>query len=353
MTHPIHHAKKSSVVLFPHTGLEEIQMKRVLSFFDAIILCIPWYMEPPPWIAPPKREGLIHVKRPEGAMKPEASFPSLLAEYRKWARENLNRGFTPDYGARWDPDSFIENTWKIRQTVRGDDKGDQIRRARRVLKWHLELHLARELEEMQTEAAALLAASHEKGSPLKVLFEGDLDDQEKEVSDSAFGLDLKQRNLSQILVAWFGLFETRVRENPLWLTWDEEVWNTLSQGDDGKTGQGEMDLTFRTQWPDLSCCHRDELINIKKRLFHREPFPELRKRVAHFGVKPSSDKDDLDRLMKEVDPFLPWGMSDSRIELQIRSISLATTPGEEKKVKEEKEDCQRTLVLLRRPSMKG
>ena len=353
MTHDIHHAKKSSVVLFPHTGLAEIQMKRVLSFFDAIMLCMPWYMEPPPWIVSLKGDGLIHIKRPEGTMKPEVSFPSLLAEYRKWARENLNRRFIPHYGARWDPDSFIENTWKIRQTIRGDDKGAQIRRARRVLKWHLALHLARELEEMQTEATALLAASHEMGSPLKVLFEDDLDDREGEVSDSAFGLDLRQRNLSHILEAWFGLFETRVRESPLWLTWDEEVWNALSEGDDGKTGKGEMDLTFRIQWPDLSCCHRDELISLKKRLFHGEPFPELRRRVAHFGAKPSSDIDELDRLMKEVEPFLPWGMSDSRIELQMRSISLATTPGEEKKVEEDKQNFQKTLVLLRRPSMKG
>lgn len=353
MTYDNHHTKKSSVVLLPHTGLEEIQMKRVLSFFDAIILCVPWYMEPPPWIVSLEGDRLIHVKRPEGTMKPEVSFPTLLDEYRNWARENLGRGFAPYYGACWDPDSFIENTWKMRQAIRGGDRDARIRRAARVLKWHLALHLARELEEMQTEAEILLAASREKGSPLQVLFEDDLDDQDGEVSDSPLTLDFRQRNLSQILEAWFGLFETCVRESPLWLTWDEEVWNTLSEGDDGKTGKGEMALIFRIQWPDLSCCPVDELISLKKKLFHREPFPELRNRIAHFGEKPSSHIEDLDRLMKEADPFLPWGMSDTRLELQIRSISFHTTPKGQKNVEEEKQDFRKTLVLLRRPSTKG
>jgi hypothetical protein len=348
MTQDIHHEKESSVVLFPHTGLEEIQMKRVLSFFDAVTLCVPWYLEPPPWVDSLEEDRLIHVKRPEGSMKPDVSFPRLLTEYRKWARENLDKGFTHHFGARWDPDSFIENTWMMRQAIRGRDRGAQIRRDARVLKWHFALHLARELEEMQAEAEILLAASHEKGSPLQVLFEDGLGEQGGDVSDSAFGLDLRQRNLSQILEAWFGLFENCMRESPLWLTWDEDVWNALSEGDDGKNGKGETDLPFRTQWPDLSCCSMDELIGLKERLFHGEPFPELIRGIVHFGEKPSPPIHDLVRMTKDVAPFLPWSMSDSRIELQIRSISLSTMPGGQKKFEDENQDFKKTLVLLRK-----
>lgn len=349
MTHEIHHAQRATVVLFPHTGLEEIQMKWVLSFFDAITLCLPWYMEPPPWIVTLKKDDLIHIMRSSATMKPEPSFPSLLAEYRKWARENLDRGFVSHYGARWDPDSFIENTWKIRQTIRGNHGGNQAEEDTRFLKWHLVLHLARELEEMQSEAASLLTASYEKGSPLQVLFEDDSSNREGEISDSALDLDLRRANLTQVLNAWFGLFGKFVKESPLLLTWDEEVWKAFSEGDDENSGKGEMDLTFRMQWPELSRYPMDELMDLKKKYFNENPFREMKRGVAHFGQNPSSEMSNLDRLKKEVDAILPWGVSDSRMELQLRSISLQATAGEQEKIEEERQAVQKTLVFLRRP----
>jgi hypothetical protein len=326
-------------------------MKWVISFFDAIILCLPWYMEPPPWTVSLKEDELIHVNRPAETMKPEASFPSLLTEYRKWARQNLDRGFASHYSAPWDTDSFIENTWKIRQTIRGDNSGAQNRNTNRILKWHLALHLARELEDMQSEATALLLSSQEKGSPLKVLFEGDSNEQGGEVSDITLSLDFRQGNLSQVLEAWFGLFETCMRESPLWLTWNEEVWKAPFEGVDEKTGEGEGDFTFRMQWPDLSCCQWDELISLKQTFSHSEPFIKLRRLVAYFGKNRSSHWEDLNGLKKEVEPLLPWGVSNSRIEMHIRSIPFRATPREREKGEAEKKDFLKTLVLFRRPVM--
>ncbi|MDQ1336403.1 MAG: hypothetical protein QG552_3353 [Thermodesulfobacteriota bacterium] len=208
--------KNHSAILFPHSYLPSAVRERIFSSFAALTICQPWYMGGGEDTE--TRDGRIHIVHPSEDLRPPKNFMKLLAEYRLWMSQN--RGYTPlplgtGEGA----------TWEIRHALRHTGKDVREPVEEQPLKWHLILHLERELEENRASADEMLLRVKTERSPLaEALGEtppshGLLDD--LPVSDSYPSME--ERHLKQVLSAWFGLFGASVAADGILVTMAPEV----------------------------------------------------------------------------------------------------------------------------------
>jgi hypothetical protein len=214
--------KTDSVFLFPHSRLPLAAKDEILSSFQTLIVCRPWYME-----AAGDAEddhGRTRIIYPPEDLKPPKDFMKLLAEYRVWMSQN--RGYTPPpVGAGEDA------TWEIRHILRHTGKDVSAQVEEQALKWHLILHLERELEESRTSADEMLLQVKAEKSPLaEALGEatvpnGFFDD--LALSDSPSSIE--ERHLKQVLGAWFGLFGRVVPQDGILLTMTPDVFNYAAE----------------------------------------------------------------------------------------------------------------------------
>jgi len=210
--------KNQRVILFPHSYLPGTAKERIVSSFAGLTVCEPWYMEK----AGDARggDGRIDILHPHEDMKPPKDFMKLLAEYRVWMSQN--RGYTPPpVGAGEDA------TWEIRHTLRHTGKDVRESVEAQALKWHLILHLERELEENRTSADEMLLQVKTEKSPLaEALGEatppnGFFDDLAPLDSPPS----IEERHLKQVLSAWFGLFGSSLPRDGTLLTMAPEVFD--------------------------------------------------------------------------------------------------------------------------------
>jgi len=214
--------KNHRVILFPHSCLPGAAKERILSSFAGLTVCEPWYME---------RGGdargddaRIDILHPPEDLKPPKDFMRLLAEYRTWMGQN--RGYTPP-----PLEAGEDATWEIRHTLRHTGKDVRESVEAQVLKWHLILHLERELEENRTSADEMLLQVKAEKSPLaEALGEatptnGFFDDLAR--SDSLPSIE--ERHLKQVLSAWFGLFGSSLPRDGILLTMAPEVFNYAAE----------------------------------------------------------------------------------------------------------------------------
>jgi len=203
--------KDRPIILFPHSYLPETDVDNILSYFEAITVCQPWYMESPASTKTSDRR--ITMVRPPEEMKPPEDFRKLLAEYRLWMMQNP--GYTPVI-----PNHGEDTTWEIRHSLRRKDRGIEESVQEEALKWHLILHLERELEADRISADELLLRVKTEKSPLAEAL--------GETSPSHSLLDdlhlpkgppsIEERHIRQVLSAWFGLFRKALPKNGILLT---------------------------------------------------------------------------------------------------------------------------------------
>jgi len=191
--------KNHTATLFPHSYLPGAARDRILSSFDSITVCQPWYMESA--AGTENNDGRVTIVRPPEDLKPPEDFRKFLSESRLWMSQN--QGYTPL------PTGEGEGaTWEIRHALRQTGKEVREPVAEQALKWHLVLHLIRELEEDRNSADEMLLRVKAERSPLaEALGEanpshGLFDD--LPLSDSHPSIE--ERHLSHVLDAWFGLF---------------------------------------------------------------------------------------------------------------------------------------------------
>ena len=77
--------------LFLHTFVPESDIKKVLSFFGPITICLPWHMAPPAFVSELSSSNLIRLSTPPDALRPDDDFKIRLAEYRAWIEENRDK----------------------------------------------------------------------------------------------------------------------------------------------------------------------------------------------------------------------------------------------------------------------
>lgn len=208
--------KKDLAVLFPHSFLTGKARDKILSSFAALTVCKPWYMDE-------NRDegeghGPIHIIRPAEALRPPQDFLKLLAEYRLWMSQNPGYGLT---GTRMEENA----TWEIRRSLRQADRGIHAQPDEPALRWHLILHLHRELEEHRISAEEMLLQVKSERSPLADALgealpsQGLLDD----VPVAGSYPSVEERRLKQVMAGWFGLFGPSVPDNAILVTMAHEV----------------------------------------------------------------------------------------------------------------------------------
>lgn len=96
------------------------------------------------------------------------------------------------------------------------------------MKWNLFLHLAHEIQEEGSQAEDLLKTLKEKDSPLKGLIdEPELPGPLSDLPEGEGLLRLSQTGMSQVLEAWFSLFEVYLSGNEILLTLSPAVFRHL------------------------------------------------------------------------------------------------------------------------------
>ena len=212
-----------TAIIFPHSFLREPLRNELLSLFGSLTICQPWYMES---VADTKSGSPpVKIQRPPEDLKPQRSFMSLLSEYRLWMRQNRGQSSYFDVGTKED------TSWKIRQAVRqmGEDVYSPAQED--ILKWHLILHLERDIEEDRSLAEEILFQVKTKKSPIEdalgeptspqTLFE------DLHLSDSYSFIE--ERHLRQVMESWFGLFSASLSDTDILLTLDAQVMNYAAE----------------------------------------------------------------------------------------------------------------------------
>ncbi|MCJ7683874.1 MAG: hypothetical protein MUO68_06225 [Desulfobacteraceae bacterium] len=188
-----------TAILFPHSYLPGFTRDRILSSFGSITVCQPWYMESA--AGTESNDDRITIVHPPENLKPPEDPRKLLSEYRLWMSQN--QGYTPLPAVGGE-----DTTWEIRHALRQTGKEVREPVEEQGLKWHLVLHLERELEENRTSADEMLLRVKAERSPLAEALE------EANPSHGLFDdlplsnphLSIGERHLSPVLDAWFGLF---------------------------------------------------------------------------------------------------------------------------------------------------
>lgn len=254
-------------VIFPHTHVTDVELKRILSFFDKALLFQPWFMEKPPSLAE-DFPNMVGVERPQVNLKPKQDFHRLLADYRQWARAHTHRSLAPiEALARGGSDSD-PHTWDIRGMIRNTGKPAEEDWTARALKAHLILHLAEEWEEEQRGAENLLKSMENLASPLECAVEEQLPGFSERLPRIGSDFLHSENRLVQVLEAWFALFGDKVRtrnpfitSNPRVTEWVRDTWEEYSQEKENRP----KSVSLVT--PDLSMLSARTLPEKRKDLF--------------------------------------------------------------------------------------
>ena len=216
---------KPVAILCPDASAPESTLKDILSFFGSVKIGQPWFMDQP---VPLSHEGVVEILRPPEDLKPSGDFKALLAEYRGWIRTSHDKGFDAFLAFKEQASHGEEATWEIRRKLRRKEDRPDEERKRNALKWNLLLHLAHEIQEQRSEAEELLKTLKGKDSPLKGVIEeeeppGPLSD----LPEGEGPLSLSEASMTQVLEAWFSLFEEHLSGDEILLILSPAVFQYL------------------------------------------------------------------------------------------------------------------------------
>lgn len=244
-----------SAVLFPHTSLPEQALKRILPLFRPLRVFMPWHLEEPDFMKPYLDAETLRIDYPPKETEPPDEFFKILKAYRSWSLEHRDKGYVAFLKAQTGTDRSESSTWGIREELRRFGRETPPTKSPLFLKWHLILHLAREMEEQQQEADSILRDLKDKKSPLRGVLEGE--DVESVFTDLPhFQADpmTGEFHWTQVIDAWVGLFGGRLAENEVLVTFDRHVFEFVSKEIDPSSFEGtahpEPPLIFEI--PDFS-----------------------------------------------------------------------------------------------------
>jgi len=304
-------------VLFPSAYLQETNLKKILSFFGPLTIFQPWHMDRRILLSESKALEPVQVVNPPVDLKPMEGFRRVLSNFKSWIGANPDQGYNAFLSARGGIDQDSEDsTWEIRKAVRRGIEKSAEPKPSPVLKWHLALHLAQEIEDERQEADALLRGLREKDSPLKgVVEEGGGENLFYDLP--AFGKEpvMEENQLEQVYEAWFSLFGGFLKEQTLLVTMNQQVMDHVSGiWHEYVTGDGhadEMSVAFRA--PDLSHLSLEDLLSAKAQVFGRPFMGEVRKAIMAFSENPIGSVTVLKQHANEIEKAFPEGLRDGSL----------------------------------------
>jgi hypothetical protein len=212
--------------IFPHSYLPESLAEKIVSFLGPFTVYRPWMME----TSFPVKDISIKILNPPAGLEPHESLKTILSEYKDWMERHRDRSYLETIKSGRDSGLEDNKTWEIRQMLGRKLQSVSVQEEQ-VSRWHLILHLEADIEKQRIAADNILESLKHKRSPLDGSIEKPLDMQILlgDLSDLGTEVLLKDRNLKQILEAWFGLFGEYIKENELFLTYDRQIMNYINQ----------------------------------------------------------------------------------------------------------------------------
>ncbi len=223
----------SPVVLFPHTFVNDLTYQKLSSQTDKLAIMQPWFMEDPlPGDDRADKQALdIKICKPLAEMKPKIDFMGLLAEYRVWIREGIHKDSVLFLQNLVTTDISEGTPWEIRELIKNHPETDSDKLDQQIIKWHLILHLAREMEENQSDSDALLYDLQQKSSPLTGLFDADSSKENflKYLPGATSSPLMDISHVHLVFEAWFGLFGNNLQEYEFFVTCDVQVIKAIAE----------------------------------------------------------------------------------------------------------------------------
>jgi len=316
--------KDFKTILFPHSHLPETGLKKVLPLFGPITVFQPWFMGAPTFMPDIEGPAAVTILNPPNHMKPGEGFKALLAEYKTWMTYHKDRSTREFIKANREPGAGGNATWDIRQMLRENGRHQPNREKDEVLRWHLILHLARDVEDELKEADRALRVLKDKKSPLGGLFEeGEaVTDVFKDLTAFESKPPVDENYLASILEAWFALFGVYLKENELLITLNRQVMHFVSDlwKETETKGQNPLDTIVRFEFPDLSHHTLVDLIAMEKTFIEDADIGELKNVMMDLWKDPQNSLFKLDELVKETAPRFPWEDSGGILDITVKHL---------------------------------
>lgn len=311
------------VLSFPHSYLPEFLSEKMPLIFEQITICLPWNMEIPRSIQ--ESVDLKHIKilRPPSSLRPPDNFQKILDEYRRWMDQNRSRHYAEMVFTDKDI-AFNEDTlWGIRRMLRHVSDSSSIANNANTLKWHLILHLAKEIEELRMEADLALKEMKQKGALLEGSIENTEDIKALLADLPWFGpeFELNAIQIQQIFDAWLGLFGGYLHEYKHIATFNSHIMDFLSgQWDDRVDDPAKKQPPVKIRIPDLSRHPRADQEGIIKEYRLRERLNEIKSLLFRLEEAPVSNMAKLDTLSKELINGFPWNLSSETLMVMVKYL---------------------------------
>lgn len=218
-------------ILFPHTYITRRDLELVLAHFGPLTIYQPWFMEDPVPGVDHIDVSLVRIKNPPEDLRPGGDFGRLVSEYQLWMSQNQDKGYATYLSTSFEKALSEDTPWEIRQMVRQMDQDPIDPSYQDTVKWHITLHLARQLEENRTRVEELLQQLRQEGSPLAGAIE-------EGVSSNSLFKDLpreesyplvEKHRIRQVLEAWFGLFGEYLTDHDPLITLNGYVMDYITE----------------------------------------------------------------------------------------------------------------------------
>jgi len=315
-------------VLFPHSDLSRTELGKILSLLGPLTVFLPWHMNPSEILLDAPTEGAVRILRPqESAKPPEDAFRRALADYRAWARLHPDRSPRSFLKTGAAPHGEEDPLWDVRQRIRQQGPTSPSEGQDDTLRWHLVLHLARELENQRDEADRILNALRRKKSPLEGLTD-DLDE-DHGLFDDLPGFDwapeTSSSDPSPVLRAWIRLFGARIDARSLLITLDRRYADHLAGlWIESSEAPISPPPSLAFSYPDLSAHSLKRVIELKKTHLTQDRTQDLQELLLTFGKDPDADAEVLSPQAEALAAFAPEDLTSGRI--AARAVHLPLLP---------------------------
>ena len=322
-------SQKLPAVLFPNGHLSDSRLKKMLSFFGPLKIFQPWSMDRA--VFPSERDfsAQVQIVHPPVDLKPAEDFRRILGEFKKWVDVNPDKGYRGFLSAGGMDQGSEDTTWAIRKALRqGRDQNGEAKLPP-VLKWHLVLHLAQQVEDDRQDAETVLGALREKHSPLK----GTVEEEGPEnlfYDLPAFGKEpaLEENRLVQVYEAWFSLFGDLLKDHELLITTNQQVMSHISETWQeyvmGEEGIAETSAAFRV--PDLCRLSFQDLLKTKAQAFDVPLLGEVRQAILTVWEDPKNRVKVLKERAEAIEKAFPKGVGDGTLWVTVYYLKPGLPP---------------------------
>ncbi|MFP4036864.1 MAG: hypothetical protein ACLFUE_05035 [Desulfobacteraceae bacterium] len=291
--------------LFPHSGLSTRELSAVLSLLSPLTVFVPWHMEPGEALAEEIPKEAVRAARPPEEFQPPEGFDRTLSDYKQWILRNADRSLLSSLKAGAASGDEDDPLWEIRSSIRKGGLDLRAVQSEVTTRWHLVLHLARELEEQRGEADRILGDLRMQKSPL----DGATEEPEEarglfdDLPGFSWGPEAVPAHPAPVVEAWVGLFGTLLEPEAFLVTLEKvyvdylaELWSEVRDNPSGPPA-------LRFQIPDLSAEDPEEVVRLRREHLSDSAATRLKEILSGFGEQP---EEDLLALSKEAEALAAW-----------------------------------------------